>query len=102
VFLGVVIVAYHYSLSTLIQSLNLDTPLAYIGLVPFIALGLAAVRAKPALAEPAIHDRQLDYIVGVPLVATALAINLVMPKRLSVMFWVWRIDLLSMPFFVAG
>jgi exosortase/archaeosortase family protein len=102
VFLAVVVVAYHYSLSTLMQSLNLDTPLAYIGLVPVIALGLAAVRSKPERREPAIHDRQLDYIVGLPLVVTALAINFLLPRRLSAMFWVWRIDLLSLPFFVAG
>jgi len=95
-------VAYHYSLQTLLKSLSLDTPLAYIGLVPFIALGLAAVRSRSQVIEPTIHDRQLDYIVGLPLLSTALAINLFLPKRLSTMFWVWRIDLLSLPFFVAG
>jgi exosortase/archaeosortase family protein len=102
VFLAVVVVAYHYSLNTLLQSLNLDTPLAYIGLVPVIALGLAAVRSRPRYQEPAIYDRQLDYIVGLPLLAVALAMNVLLPKRLSAMFWVWRIDLLSLPFFVAG
>jgi exosortase/archaeosortase family protein len=102
VFLGVVVLAYHYSLSTLLQSLNLDTPLAYIGLVPLIALGLAAVRSRPNRPEPAIHDRQLDYIVGLPLLGIAVGINVLLPRRLSAMFWVWRIDLLSLPFFVAG
>jgi exosortase/archaeosortase family protein len=102
VFLAVVVVGYRYSLATLLQSLNLDTPLAYIGLVPVIALALAAVRSKPRYQEPPIHDRQLDYIVGLPLLGTALAINVLLPKRLSAMFWVWRIDLFSLPFFVAG
>jgi exosortase/archaeosortase family protein len=102
VFLGVVAVAYHYSLETLIKTLNLNTPLAYIGLVPLIALCMAAVRSRPATVEPAIHDRQVDYIVGVPLVVAALAINFLLPRQLSAMFWVWRIDLLSLPFFVAG
>jgi exosortase/archaeosortase family protein len=102
VFLGVIVVAYHYSLTTLVQSLNLDTPLAYVGLVPFIALGLAAVGSRQATAEPPIYDRQVDYIIGVPLLATAFAINLLLPVRMSAMFWVWRIDLLSLPFFVAG
>jgi|GEM_PF-674192 len=101
-FFGVVFVAYHYSLATLVKSLDLDTPLAYIGLVPFIALGLAAVRSRPSADEPAIHDRQLDYIIGLPLLAVALAINLLLPRRMSAMFWVWRIDLLSFPVFVAG
>ena len=102
VFLTVVVIAYQYSLRTLAQSLNLDTPLAYIGLVPAIALGLAAIRSRPKTPELAIHDRQLDYIVGLPLLLIAAGMNLTLPRRLSTMFWVWRIDLLSLPFFVAG
>lgn len=94
--------AYHYSLLSLLQSLSLETPLAYVGLVPVMALLLAALRARPDKAEPVIHDRQLDYIVGVPLLAGALAINTLLPRRLSTMFWVWRIDLFTLPFFVAG
>lgn len=97
-----VAVAYHYSLTTLLQSLNLDTPLAYVGLVPVIAAGLAVLRSRPRVHEPPIHDRQLDYIVGVPLLAAALSINLLLPRKLSAMFWVWRVDLLSLPLFVAG
>lgn len=97
-----VLVAYHYSLSSLVRNLNLSTPLAYVGLVPAIALALAATRARPRHAEPDIHDRQLDYIVGLPLIGAALAIELLLPNKLSAMFWVWRIDLLSLPLFVAG
>jgi exosortase/archaeosortase family protein len=100
--LVVVVVAYNYSLSTLIQNAGLETPLAYVSLVPAIALALAAIRARPLRPEPAIHDRQVDYIVGLPLVAAALAANLLLPGRMSAMFWVWRIDLLTLPFFVAG
>lgn len=100
--LGMVVVAYHYSLSSLLQSLSLETPLAYVGLTPVIALGIAALRARPIRPEPAIHDRQLDYILGVPLLAVAVAVNLIFPTRLSTMFWVWRIDLFTLPFFVAG
>jgi exosortase/archaeosortase family protein len=102
VFVAVVAYAYHYSLTTLMQSLTLDSPLAYVGLVPLIAGGLAALRSKPTTPEPAIYDRQVDYIVGLPMVLAALYINLVMPRRLSTLFWVWRIDLLSFPLFVAG
>ena len=102
VLLVVVVVAYNYSLSTLIQNAGLETPLAYVSLVPAIALALAAVRARPAQPEPAIHDRQVDYIVGIPLVAAALVANLLLPGKLSAMFWVWRIDLLTLPVFVAG
>lgn len=102
VLLVVVGVAYNYSLSTLIQNAGLETPLAYVSLVPAIALALAAVRARPIRPEPAIHDRQVDYIVGLPLIGGALAANLLLPGKMSAMFWVWRIDLLTLPVFVAG
>jgi len=102
VLLGAIVCAYGYSLTTLVQTATMQTPLAYISLVPLIALGLAAMHAHPGRTEPAIHDRQLDYIIGLPLVGTAIAINLLLPSRFSAMFWVWRIDLLSLPIFVAG
>lgn len=102
VLLGLVAVAYHYSLLSLAQSLGLETPLAYVGLVPVIALALAALRARPLKAEPPIHDRQVDYIVGLPLMAAALAVNALLPKRLSTLFWVARLDLFTLPLFVAG
>lgn len=101
-FLAIVTLAYHYSLRTLLRSVSVETPLAYLGLVPLIALALAAVRRAPAPHEPSIHDRQVDYIVGIPLLVAALAINLLLPIRLSTMFWVWRVDLVSLPLFVAG
>jgi exosortase/archaeosortase family protein len=94
--------AYHYSLSTLVRNLGVDSPLAYLGLVPFIALAMAASRGVIPASEPAIHDRELDYIVGIPLVVGAVAIAYALPARLSTMFWVWRIDLLSLPLFAAG
>jgi exosortase/archaeosortase family protein len=97
-----VVCAYSYSLKTLFQTAGMETPLAYTSLVPAIALGLAAVRSRPLRAEPAIHDRQVDYIVGIPLIAAAVSISLTLPGKLSAMYWVWRIDLLTLPMFVAG
>src|SRR5947209_11085759 len=99
---AVIAVAYHYSLSTLVRNLGVDSPLAYLGLVPFIALAMAASRGVVSKPEPDIHDRQLDYIVGIPLVVGAVAIADALPARLSTMFWVWRIDLLSLPLFASG
>jgi exosortase/archaeosortase family protein len=100
--LGVIIIAYSYSLTTLLQLADLNTPLAYVSLVPLISLVLAAMHSKPAHPEPAIHDRQTDYIIGLPLMGAALLVDLLLPSKLSAMFWVWRIDLLTLPFFVAG
>jgi exosortase/archaeosortase family protein len=98
---GLVVLAYHHSLRTLFDTLRLDTPLAHLGLVPAIA-GLIALTRRRPVDEPDIHDRQLDYIVGLPLLAAAVAVNALLPDRLSTMYWVWRIDLLTLPLFVSG
>jgi exosortase len=98
----VVGVAYHYSLASLLQTVGLDTPLAYVGLVPLIAAGLAWVNRRPRTVEPAIHDRQLDYIIGLSLLSVAIAAAFVLPSRMGDMYWVNRIDLLFLPLFVAG
>jgi exosortase/archaeosortase family protein len=95
-------IAYHYSLETLFQSVTTQTPLAYLGLVPLFSLILAAALIAPRPNEPAIHDRQVDYIIGLPLLIAAVAFNILMPVRLSTMFWLWRLDLVSMPVFAAG
>ena len=102
VLLVAVLVAYNYSLITLLQTADQQTPLAYISLVPAIALALAAIRARPLKPEPPIYDRHVDYTIGIPLILTALAINEILPSRMSAMFWVYRIDLFTLPFFVAG
>ena len=102
VFAAAVLVAFHYSLLTLVQNLNVDTPLAYIGLVPAIALALAALQRHPMRREPSIYDRQLDYILGLPLLAGAIALEFILRDHLGTMFWLWRVDLLGLPLFVAG
>ncbi|HXQ61087.1 MAG TPA: exosortase/archaeosortase family protein [Acidimicrobiales bacterium] len=102
VLVGLVVLAYHYSLLSLVQTIGLDTPLAYVGLVPLIAAGLAWVNRRPRAVEPAIHDRQLDYIIGLFLLSTAVAAAAVLPGRMGDMYWVNRVDLLFLPLFVAG
>jgi exosortase/archaeosortase family protein len=98
----VTVLAYHHSLNTLVRNLTLDTPLAYLGLVPLIALGLSVLVWRHGKQGPNIHDRQLDYIVGVPLVTAALAANRFFPSQMSTLFWIRRLDMLSLPVFVAG
>jgi exosortase/archaeosortase family protein len=102
VLLGAVLIAYNYSLTTLLQTADQQTPLAYISLVPAIALALAAVRARPLKSEPPIYDRQVDYTIGIPLIVAAVAMNELLPARMSALFWYYRVDLLSLPIFVAG
>ena len=47
VLVAVTVIAYHYSLYSLVQTIGLDTPLAYVGLVPLIAGGLALFNRYP-------------------------------------------------------
>lgn len=99
---GLVAFAYHYSLLTLWRELGQETPLAYLGLIPPLSLLLGAALAAPRPTEPDIHDRYLDYIVGVSLLGGALTLLLTAPTLLSSFFWLWRLDLLSLPLFAAG
>ena len=99
--IALISVAYRTSLMTLFESMRLDTPLAHLALVPLIAGGLA-YSSRHNDAGPAIHDRQLDWIVGITLGAIALSANLILPARLSSDFWLWRLDLLTLPVFTAA
>ncbi len=94
--------AYNYSLQTLLSGLSLQTPLAYLALVPPIALILGALnfRLQPRLRP--IHDRQLDWIIGLILIGVAASIDLLLPSSYSADFWLHRLDMLGLPFFVAG
>ncbi len=89
-------IAYHYTL------LTLATSSAYLALLPAMALLLGLQRAAAAESGPDIHDRYLDWIVGLPLLVAALAIMTILPIRLSAYFWLWRLDLVSLPIFVAA
>ena len=95
-------VAYNYSLVTLLRGVSLQTPLAYLALVPVIALLLAWVRLRRGGAGLPIHDRQVDYIVGLGLILVAAGVSLLVPSALGTRFWLYRIDLLTLPFFVGG
>ncbi len=56
----------------------------------------------PSSPSHAIYDRQVDYTIGIPLIVAAVAINELLPARLSALFWFYRVDLFSLPIFVAG
>jgi exosortase/archaeosortase family protein len=99
---GAAVAAYHYSLSSLLGTLSADTPLAYLGLAPLIALGLAVALSRPSPGALEVSDRTVDLLVGVPLLGTAMFMTVVLPARMSILFWYYRVDLLSLPLFVAG
>ena len=99
--IALVAVAYHYTFESLISGLTLQTPLAYLGFVPILALVIAWARLARSPVPLPIHDRQLDYIVGLTLIGLAGSILWLMPSQ-SAEFWLSRLDLVSLPFFVAG
>jgi exosortase len=100
--IGLVLLAYNYSLLTLARGLTLQTPLAYLGLVPVIAIGLAIARLRLEGRELPIHDRQLDWILSLLALAASALILIVLPNSTSSTFWLRRIDLLTLPLFVFG
>lgn len=99
---GLVLLAYNYSLITLARALTLQTPLAYLALVPVIAFALGVARLRIEPRGLPIHDRQVDWIVGLGLLAAAAAVLILLPVPTSATFWLQRIDLLTLPLFVAG
>jgi exosortase/archaeosortase family protein len=100
--IGLVLIAYNYSLITLARGLGLQTPLAYLALVPVIAVGLAAARLRIEPRQIPIHDRQVDWIVGLGLLGLASAVLILVPDPTTSTFWLQRLDLLTLPVFVAG
>lgn len=99
---SLVCVAFHYSLTSLTGTIGYDSPLAYIALVPLFSVVLAWMNRVPRNAEPYIHDRQLDYILGLPMMALALLACFILPAQMGLMYWFDRVDLLVLPVFVAG
>ena len=97
-----VLVAYNYSLTTLLQTADQQTPLAYISLVPAIALALAAMRSRPLKPEPPIYDRQVDYTIGIPLIAGRRGHQRAASGPHVGHVLGLPIDLFTLPIFVAG
>lgn len=96
-------IAYSFTLASFVDYLRLDTPLAYLPLMPVFALGLACVAARRGAATGSGEDgHELDFWVGVPLLVVALLMITVMPVYWSTYYWMDRIDVLSFAFFVCG
>lgn len=99
---GIVVLAYPFSLYSLARNLTLQTPFVYLGLVPVIALALGWIRIRREPPMRPIHDRQVDYIIGLVFLGAAVAIATLMPLEMGPTFWRYRVDLLTLPLFVAG
>lgn len=97
------LVAYRYTLASLAGDLELDTPLAYLPLLPFFSAFLA-IRAvhRHEQAPPPAGDRTIDLIVGIPVLGVALFLVTALPALASTYYWSDRPDVLSLAFFVSG
>ena len=101
--LGATAIAFWASLISLEAGFPGHLALGALGLVPLISLLLAAAIAiRRQRPEPAIHDRYLDYILGLALLGAATAAMWFLPRSMSIFFWSWRLDLVWLPFFAAG
>src|SRR5690349_8713667 len=68
---GLVALVYRVSLGSLVDNFSLQTPLAYLGIVPVLALGMMLVRGRPAPGEASIEDRDVDWILTGVLILVA-------------------------------
>jgi exosortase/archaeosortase family protein len=102
VVVALAVLAYHHSLLALTTFLTADTPLAYLGLLPVLVLGVALVKGRPQPGEARLPHRHIDWILGLPFLAAAGFIAVTLPQELSYQYWTYRFDMLGLPFFVAG
>ena len=97
------IVAYHFTLSSFFDFLSRDTPLAYLPLLPLFCIGIAIVTAKRyGTARKPIQDRQIDFLIGVPVIIVALALITIAPAIASAYYWTDRADVVSLALFAFG
>jgi exosortase/archaeosortase family protein len=100
---AITVVAYNLTLGSMLDYLRLETPLAYLPLLPFFSLGIALFTAHRYRNAPAsIQDRQTNLLIGIPLIVFAMVLITIVPALASTYYWSNRPDVLSMALFVAG
>lgn len=92
--------AYWLSLSTLWRDLGGQTPLAFVGLAPALAV-ILLIRAFTRRRELPLPGTP-DAVLGSLLIAAAAVIVIIGPGVASIYFWTARLDLVSIPLFAAG
>jgi exosortase len=100
--IGGVLLAYSFSLQSLLAGWRYDTPLAHLALVPPLAVLLlfAAPLRYPHVAW--LRLGRADVVLAVLFLVAAFALLAAGPAIWSTYFWASRLDLLTLPVFVAG
>ncbi|MGI8609817.1 MAG: archaeosortase/exosortase family protein [Candidatus Dormibacteria bacterium] len=97
------LVAYHLTVVTVLDYLRLDTPLAYLPLLPLFAAWAIHWRVRVYAGKPPpIQDRQVDLLVGVPMLLLAALLVTVVPAIWSTYYWTERPDVISLGLFVSA
>lgn len=100
---AVTLVAYNLTLGSMFDYLRLETPLAYLPLLPLFSIGIGLFTAHRYRNAPTgIRDKQVDLLIGIPLIVLAMVLITVVPALASTYYWSNRPDVLSMALFVAG
>lgn len=96
------LVAYNLTLGSLFDYLRLETPLAYLPLLPLFSIGIALMTAQRYRYARVIRDRQIDFLIGIPMLVAAIVLITVVPTLASTYYWSNRPDVLSLALFVSG
>ena len=96
-------VAYNLTLTSMYDYLRLETPLAYLPLLPFFSIGIALMTAhRYRNVSAGLRDRQIDFLIGIPMIVLAMVLITIVPALASTYYWSNRPDVLSMALFVGG
>ncbi len=96
-------VAYSLTLGSMFDYLRLETPLAYLPLLPFFSIGIALFTAhRYRNVSAGIRDRQIDFLIGIPMIVFAMLLITIVPALASTYYWSNRPDVLSMALFAGG
>src|SRR5436305_889159 len=98
--IGLTLGAFAYSYGQLAPLAGSESPESVLLLIPlaaFVLIGRALFDVAPRSDEAAINA-----VFAAPLLVVLAALMIWLPAKLSYFYWVYRLDLLAVPFFVGG
>jgi exosortase len=92
-------IAFAFSYGQLAPIAGSDSPESVLLVIPLIAFGLIATK----LAGVARHgdEAAVNFVFALPFLIVLAALLVWLPVKLSYFYWVYRVDLLAVPAFVA-